>query len=216
MRGTVFPANPRAGQHGTLTGIRARRGTRPRARCHTRYQWSCIFGAVCPGRTTAAGLVLPFANTGALNPHLTGIASTVAEGAHAVLRRENDPPDHFLILLILDGAAWHGSAALTVPGNISLLHLPRCSPELNRELNPVENVWACLRANRLAITAFDSYDSYDDIVTAGCPAGNFFANNTKVIASLTARSCAEVSQQGRGYQTASVPSADSRAALKNP
>ena len=100
--------------------------------------------------------------------------------------------------------AWHGSAALTVPANISLLHLPPCSPELNRELNPVENVWACLRANRLAITVFDSHD---DIVTANCSAGNFFANNTKVIASITARSWAEVSQQGRGYNfTRGIPS----------
>ena len=50
------------------------------------------------------------------------------------------------------------------------------------------------------ITVYDSYDSYDDIVTAGCSAWNFFANNTKVIASITARSWAEVSQQGRWYK----------------
>ena len=35
------------------------------------------------------------------------------------------------------------------------------------ELNPVENVWAYLRANKLAITVFDSYD---DIVDACCKA----------------------------------------------
>ena len=44
----------------------------------TRYPWACIFGAVCPGRATAAGLVLPFADTEAMNRHLAEIARTVA------------------------------------------------------------------------------------------------------------------------------------------
>ena len=57
----------------------------------------------------------------------------------------------------------HGSNALVVPDNLSLLTLPPYSPELN----PVENVWAYLRANKLAITVFESYD---DIVDACCNA----------------------------------------------
>ena len=160
------------GQQGTITRVWAKRGTRPRAKRDTRYQWSYIFGAVCPGRAVAAGLVLPFANTEAMNAHLTEIACTVAEGAHAVL--------------VLDGAGWHGSAALTVPDNISLLHLPPYSPELN----PVENVWAYLRANKLAITVFDTYD---DIVDACCEAWNFLANDPSAIASIATRSWAQVS-----------------------
>ena len=71
----------------------------------------------------AAGLVMPFADTGAMNDHLAEIARTVAPGAHAVL--------------VLDGAGWHGGHALVVPDNISLVVLPPYSPELN----PVENVW---------------------------------------------------------------------------
>ena len=126
-----FQDEARVGQQGTITRVWARRGTRPRAKRDTRYQWSYIFGAVCPGRGVAAGLVLPFANTEAMNAHLAEIARTVAPGAHAVL--------------VLDGAGWHGAKALTVPDNISLLHLPPYSPELN----PVENVWAYLRANKL-------------------------------------------------------------------
>ena len=115
------------GQQGTLTRIWARRGTRPRAPCDTRYQWAYLFGAVCPARGIAAGLVLPVVNTEAMNAHLAEIARNVAPGAHA--------------LLILDGAGWHGSAALVVPDNLSLLTLPPYSPELN----PIENVWAYLR-----------------------------------------------------------------------
>ena len=77
LRGRVFPANARVGQQGTLTRIWARRGTRPRAPRDTRYQWAYLFGAVCPTRGTAAGLVLPFVNTEAMNAHLAEIARTV-------------------------------------------------------------------------------------------------------------------------------------------
>ena len=73
-----------------------------------------------------------------------------------------------------------------MPDNLSLLTLPPYSPELN----PVENVWACLCANKLAITVFESYD---DIVDACCNAWNFFANDQVAIASITSRTWAEVS-----------------------
>ena len=115
--------------------------------------------------------MLPFANTEAMTAHLAEIARTVAPGAHAVL--------------VLDGAGWHSARALTIPDNISLLHLPPYAPELN----PVENVWAYLRANKLAITVFDTYD---DIVDACCTAWNFFANDPEAISSITSRSWAKV------------------------
>ena len=47
-----------------------------------------------PGARHGAALVLPFADTEAMNLHLAEIARTVAPGAHAVL--------------VLDGAGWHG------------------------------------------------------------------------------------------------------------
>ena len=83
-------ANARVGQQGTLTRIWARRGTRPRAPRDTRTQWAfagslepmaftgSLFGAVCPARRLAAGLVLPFVNTAAMNAHLAEIARSVA------------------------------------------------------------------------------------------------------------------------------------------
>jgi transposase len=131
-----------------------------------------LFGAVCPARGTAAGLVLPFVNTAAMNAHLAELARNVASGAHAVL--------------VLDGAGWHGARDLAVPDNIFLLPLPPCAPELN----PVENVWAYLRANKLDVTVFDTYD---DIVDACCKAWNFLANNPNAIASITSRDWAAVS-----------------------
>lgn len=139
----------------------------------TRYEWAYLFGAACPDRATAAGLVLPFANTEAMNLHLAEIARTVAPGAHA--------------LLVLDGAGWHGGKDLAVPDNLSLITLPPYAPELN----PVENVWQYLRGNKLAITVFDGYA---DIVDKCCEAWNFFANDTAAVASITSRDWAQVNQ----------------------
>ena len=137
----------------------------------TRYQWAYLFGAVCPGRAATAALVLPYVNTEAMNLHLAEIARAVTPGAHA--------------LLVLDGAGWHSSKDLAVPDNITLLPLPPYAPELN----PVENVWQFLRANKLAITVFDSYA---EIVDKCCEAWNFFAGAPELVASITSHEWATV------------------------
>ena len=167
-----FQDEARVGQQGTLTRVWAKRGTRPRAPRDTRYEWAYLFGAVCPARGAAAGLVLPFVDTAAMNAHLAEISRTVTPGAHAVL--------------VLDGAGWHGGKALCVPDNISLVTLPPYSPELN----PVENVWQFLRANWLAISVFDDYHT---IVDACCTAWNRFADDPLAVASITTREWAKVS-----------------------
>jgi len=165
-----FQDEARVGQQATLTRIWAERGTRPRAPRDTRYKWTYIFGAVCPERGTTAALVMPKADTAAMNAHLAEISRTVAEGAHAIL--------------VLDGAGWHGSKALCIPENITLLMLPPYSPELN----PIENVWAYLRANKLAISVFETAD---DIVSRCCEAWNFFANDIDTVRSITKRDYAK-------------------------
>jgi len=167
-----FQDEARVGQQGTLTRIWAKRGTRPRAPRDTRYKWSYIFGAACPARGTAAGLILPYVNTEAMGLHLDEIAEAVTPGSHA--------------LLIVDGAGWHGAKALNVPDNITLLKLPPYAPELN----PMENVWAYLRSNKLAISVFDSYG---DILNKCQDAWNFFANDPDRITSITSRNWITVS-----------------------
>ncbi|MCZ0964004.1 hypothetical protein OU682_20640 [Paracoccus sp. EF6] len=54
-------------------------------------------------------------------------------------------------------------------------------PPYAPELNPVENIWAYLRANRLAISVFDTYD---DIVDRCCDAWNAFANDPERVRSI--------------------------------
>ncbi len=176
-----FQDEARVGQQGTLTRIWARKGTRPRAIRDTRYKWAYIFGAVCPDRAVGAGLVMPYANTEAMNAHLIEIAKAVEPGAHAVL--------------VVDGAGWHISDKLDIPETISLLKLPPYAPELN----PVENVWEYLRKNKLANRL---YDTYDAIVDACCDAWNAVANVPSLITSITTRTWAiSVMTSGRWYYT---------------
>jgi hypothetical protein len=123
----------------------AERGSRPVAPRDQRYSWAYLFGAICPARGTGTALVLPAANVDMMNLHLAEISAGVAPDAHAVL--------------VIDGAGWHQPGGrLKVPQNITLLHLPPYSPELN----PVENVWAYLRSNKLSNRIFETYDAVVD------------------------------------------------------
>jgi len=106
-----------------------------------------------------------------MNLHLAEISRCVAPGAHAVLT--------------LDGAGWHQTGAtLQVPDNISLLPLPRYSPELN----PVENIWQFLRQNHLANRV---YETYEAIVDACCDAWNALVAAPETIRSIASRAWAE-------------------------
>ena len=167
-----FQDEARIGQKGTLTRVWGRIGSRPRAPRDTRYEWAYIFGAVCPERAVGAALVLPYVNRQAMNLHLQEISRTVADGAHAVL--------------VLDGAGWHVSPDLNVPGNITLLPLPPYAPELN----PTENIWEYLRGNNLAIR---TYDTYQAILEACCEAWNDLVAMPARLASITRRDWATVS-----------------------
>ncbi len=159
------------GQQGSLTYIWADKGSRPRAPRDQRYDWAYLFGAICPARGIGAALVLPSANTKAMNLHLTEISTQVAPGAHVVMT--------------VDGAGWHKlGGELRLPQNISLLVLPPYSPELN----PVENVWQFLRQNYLANRVFDTYTA---IVNACCQAWNALIADPDTIRSIGSRSWAE-------------------------
>ena len=154
----------RVGQKNKITRRWARRGTRPSAPQDQRTKWAYVFGAICPAKGKAAGLVMPWADTHAMNLHLVEISQAVDPGAHAVV--------------ILDQAGWHTTKRLAVPDNITLLPLPPRSPELNpasRRLQAnacrprVENVWQFMRDNWLSNRVFDGYD---DIVALCCEAWN--------------------------------------------
>ena len=118
-------------------------------------------------------MIMPYANTEAMNAHLKEISIEVAPGSHA--------------LLVCDGAGWHQRGKkLLVPDNITLLSLPPYSPELN----PMENVWAYLRQNKLCALV---WDTYDDILDACQSAWRFLINDPDRIRSIGTRQWACVS-----------------------
>ena len=118
-----FQDEARIGQKNGLVRQWARRGTRPRQPADQRYESAYLFGAICPARGTGAALVLPFADTEAMQLHLDEVSCHVAKGARAVL--------------LCDRAGWHTTTALKVPRNMTLILLPSRAPELN----PAENIW---------------------------------------------------------------------------
>jgi transposase len=116
-----------------------------------------------PGSDNAFALVMPYADTAAMQAFLDRFAETIAEDEHAVM--------------VLDRAGWHGSKALAVPANITLVPLPSYSPELN----PVERVWLYLKERFLSHRLLDDYDA---IVTAACTAWNRLVAEAGRITSL--------------------------------
>ena len=140
-----FQDEARVGQKNKIARRWARRGTRPSAPHDQRTKWAYIFGAICPSKGKAAGLVLPWCDTHAMNLHLAEISKAVATGAHAVI--------------IVDRAGWHLTPKLKTPENITILPLPPRAPELN----PVENIWQFLRDNYLSNRVFNSYEAIVDI-----------------------------------------------------
>ena len=163
----------RVGQKNGLVYQWAKKGTRPRQPKDQRYANAYLFGAICPARDTGSALVLPFANTEAMQHHLSQISRCVAAGAHAVLA--------------LDRAGWHTTRKLDVPSNISLLPLPPASPELN----PTENIWQYLRQSYLSNRVFRDYDA---VVEASSAAWNRLTAEQGRIASIGLRSWTAISQ----------------------
>ncbi len=161
-----FQDEARIGQKNKITRRWAKRGTRPPAPRDQRTRSAYLFGAICPQHGKAAGLVLPWCNTAAMDLHLAEISRTVAPDAHGVV--------------IMDQAGWHTTARLAVPDNISIVMLPSRSPELN----PVENIWQFMRDNRLSNRVFKSYN---DIVDHCCDAWNKLVDQPWTIMSIGMR-----------------------------
>jgi transposase len=168
-----FQDEMRVGQKNGLVYQWAKKGTRPRQPKDQRYANAYVFGAICPARDTGTALVLPRADADAMQHHLEAISCRVAPGAHAVLT--------------LDKAGWHTTRKLQLPSNISLVHLPPASPELN----PTENIWQYMRQSYLSNRVFRDYD---DVVEASSSAWNKLVAEHGRIASIGTRCWTTISQ----------------------
>jgi len=167
-----FQDEARVGQKGTHAYVWAPFGSCPLMVKDNRHDSVHLFGAICPARGVGAAIIMPAVNTEAMNEHLKEISSQVTADAHAVL--------------ILDGAGWHQKGGeLCAPDNVTLLPLPSYAPELN----PMENVWEYLRANKLRAVVWDSYEA---IVEACRAAWEFLTDDPDRIRSIGTRVWASV------------------------
>ena len=144
-----FQDEARIGQKGRVCHRWWLRGHRPPGLADKRFRYPSIFAAVEPATGADFCLVLPTVSTAAMRVFLQGLSASLAPDTHAVL--------------VLDGAGWHGSRALVVPGNITLVPLPPYSPQLN----PVERVWLYLRERFLSHRLHADYHAVRD---AACEA----------------------------------------------
>lgn len=166
-----FQDEARIGQQGTITRLWAKRGTRPRVIRQLQYEFTYIFGAACPEKDTAVGLIIGEVGIDAMIAHLKQISVQVPPGNIAVV--------------VLDRASWHKSKKINCFENVRLLPLPPVSPELN----PAEQIWEYLRAKYLANRTFKNQA---DIIDACCDAWNAFSKTPNIISSLCSRSWAKM------------------------
>ena len=102
------------------------RGIRPEVPCHHIREYRYAYGAVEPLTGKSFFLIMPNCDTDCMNLFLSELSKKF---------RDDD------ILLVCDGAAWHKSKTLDVPDNITILHIPPYTPEMN----PIEQIWREIR-----------------------------------------------------------------------
>lgn len=108
-------------------------------------------------------LVMPYCNTECMQIFLNQLQSTFSDE---------------IIVLVCDGAAWHKSGTLKVPDQITILHIPPYTPEMN----PIEQIWHELRTKGFHNEVFSTLEK---VVDRLCETINHLSNDT--VMSITQR-----------------------------
>lgn len=161
----------RIGQQGSLSRVWAPKGTRPRRVRQRQFLSTYIFGACCPDKDKACGLILPRVDTDMMQIHLQEISKNIEKGHHA--------------LILVDRASWHTTEQIQLPKNITLIPLPPYSPELN----PMEQLWQQLRKIKLSNAC---YYGYEEIVSAAVEAWTTFTDQSGAVKRLCSRDWAKI------------------------
>ena len=128
----------------------APKGQRPHIKVQPRYEWLYLYAFVRPQTGRSVWYILPELTTKAFELVLHDFARTQAS------------PDK-LILLVMDRAPWHTSAALNVPQGVQVIFQPAYSPELQ----PAEHLWA-LSDEAIANRCFVTLDNLEKTLEAQC------------------------------------------------
>jgi hypothetical protein len=143
----------------------AKRGQRPIAWVHRRFQWLYVYGFVHPATGSTWWCLLPTVTTAAMQVALDTFAHD--EGITATHR----------VVLVLDGAGWHRSRDLVVPEGVDLVFLPPASPELQ----PAERLWPLVN-EPVANRTFADVDALEAVLVERCQT---LCTEQPMIASLT-------------------------------
>jgi putative transposase len=119
------------------------KGVRPVVPCRHIREYRHAFGAVEPLTGASFFLIMPLCNTEMMNLFL------------AELSKEFPDDD---VVLVCDGAGWHKSKELIVPENITILHLPPATPEMN----PIEQIWKEIRKRGFKNECFETLEKVVD------------------------------------------------------
>jgi hypothetical protein len=158
-----FQDEARIGQTGRNCRKWFQRGVRPTGVKDQRHTAVYLFGAACPERDAAFGLVLPIVSSGAMQAFLDQFSEQIAPNTHA--------------LLLMDRAGWHCANDLVFPENLTPIFLPPYSPELNA----IERLWLYIKESFLSHRLWDDYDA---IVDAVCRAWQRVTGEAERIKSL--------------------------------
>lgn len=79
--------------------------------------------------------------------------------------------------MVMDGAGSHIAKDLQIPDNISIIHLPPYSPELN----PVENFWKELKKEGFYNRVFNSMKEVEDLLESKL---KYFEENSASVQSI--------------------------------
>lgn len=139
------------------------KGIRPSVPCHHIREYRYAYGAVDPMDGESFFLVMPYCNTECMQIFLNQLQSTFSDE---------------IIVLVCDGAAWHKSGTLKVPDQITILHIPPYTPEMN----PIEQIWHELRTKGFHNEVFSTLEK---VVDRLCETINHLSNDT--VMSITQR-----------------------------
>ena len=108
-------------------------------------------------------LVMPYCNTECMQVFLNQLQSALSDD---------------IIVLVCDGAAWHKSGILRIPEQITILHIPPYTPEMN----PIEQIWHELRTKGFRNEVFSTLEK---VVDRLCETISHLSNDT--VMSITQR-----------------------------
>ena len=152
-----FQDETRVSQQGSISRTWHFKGERPRLVRQQQFLSAYIYGAVCPAKNKSSAIFASEVSTEIMQIHL------------------------------MDNAGWHHSKYLKIPKNMTIVHLPPYSPELNGS----ENGWQTIKSRFLQNRIFKTSD---EIIDACIKAWNNFVQTEGQIRKTCYRKWADINQ----------------------